>query len=284
MAPARRTAPMRLPRTTGALSGSLIVLLGLWGALIPLIGPYFHYAFGGFQSWHFTSQRLWLDIVPGVVAMLGGLMLLSAASRVGGLMAGWVAAAAGVWFAIGPSVSLLWHHTTYPIGAPAGGYTRQMLEWVGYFYGLGVVIAGLAAFAMGRYFSRPRVVEEPVVAATAAPAATTRTATGGAPVAERRAADAPVADAPVADEPVAERRAADAPVADAPVADEPVAERRAADAPVADAPVADEPVAERRAADAPVADAPAAGTAPAGTVYPGASTRRRRFGLFRRRT
>jgi len=51
---------MRVPRTTGAFSGILIVLLGLWGALIPFIGPSFHYAFGGFQSWHYTSQRLWL--------------------------------------------------------------------------------------------------------------------------------------------------------------------------------------------------------------------------------
>ena len=153
---------MRLPRTTGALSGFLIVLLGLWGGLIPFIGPYFHYAFGGYQTWHYTSQRLWLCIVPGAAAVIGGLMLLGATTRVGGLTAGWVALAAGAWFAVGPTVSLLWHHTIYAIGTPAGGYTRQMLEWVGYFYGLGAAIVGLAAFAMGRYFSRPRIVEEPV--------------------------------------------------------------------------------------------------------------------------
>jgi hypothetical protein len=93
------------------------------------------------------------------VAVIGGFMLFSAASRVGGLTAGWVAVAAGAWFAIGSAVSLLWHHTIYGIGAPAGGHTRQMLEWVGYFYGLGALIVGLAAFAMGRYFSRPRVVQ-----------------------------------------------------------------------------------------------------------------------------
>jgi hypothetical protein len=172
------------------LSGGLIVVLGVWGPLIPFVGPYFHYAFGGFQAWHYTSERLWLDILPGVVAVIGGLMLLSARTRVGGLTGGWLAAAAGIWFAIGPAVSLLWHHSAYPIGAPIGGYTRQMLEWLGYFYGLGTAIVGLAAFAMGRYFSRPRLVQEPVIPAEDSPAASAAAPAaageGGAPGADSR--------------------------------------------------------------------------------------------------
>jgi len=173
---ARRTEALRLPRTTGALSGIVIVALGIWGALIPFVGPYFHYAFGGDQTWHYTSQRLWLDILPGAVAVIGGFMLLTAKTRTGGLIGGWLAVAAGAWFAIGPTVSLLWHHTSYPIGAPMGGYTRQMLEWLGYFYGLGALIIGFAAFAMGRYFSRPRIADEPaaLAAGAVAEAETTR--------------------------------------------------------------------------------------------------------------
>lgn len=163
--PIRRTEATRLPRTTGALSGLLVILLGIWGGLVPFIGPYFHYAFGSFQTWHYTSERLWLNILPGAVAVIGGLMLLRSSSRTGGLIGGWLAVAAGAWFAIGPTVSLLWHHAGNPIGAPMGGYTRQAIEWLGYFQGLGVLIVGLAAFAMGRYYSRPRVIEEPVVAA-----------------------------------------------------------------------------------------------------------------------
>jgi hypothetical protein len=158
---------MRLPRSTGALSGILIVVLGLWGALVPFIGPYFHYAFGSYSAWHFTTNRLWLDVIPGAVAVIGGLMLLTASSRTGGLLGGWLALAAGVWFAIGPVVSLLWHSTGNPIGVPVGGHNRQMVELLGYFYALGVAIAALAAFAMGRFLSRPRVVEEPFVAAGA---------------------------------------------------------------------------------------------------------------------
>jgi hypothetical protein len=158
--PIQRTKTRRLPRTTGAFSGFLIILLGLWGAVIPFVGPYFHYAFGSFHTWHYTSARLWLDILPGAVAVIGGLMLLFGATRRSGLIGGWLAAAAGAWFAIGPTVSLLWHDAGNPIGAPLGGHIRRSFELLGYFQGLGVVIVGLAAFAMGRYFSRPAVAEE----------------------------------------------------------------------------------------------------------------------------
>src|SRR5581483_426386 len=273
-APARRTEPLRLPRTTGALSGLLVIVLGGWGILIPYIGPYFHYSFGGDQTWHFTMQRLWLDILPGAVAVLGGFMLLTASSRIGGLTAGWIALLAGIWFAIGPAVSLLWDQNIYAIGAPHGGSVRRMLEWVGYFHGLGVAIVGLAAFAMGRYFSRPRVAGEgAVVAADAVEAERAHHARRTAAVADAPADRAAVADRPVEREAVAhepaergavsETRAADVPadreigngrgtVADAPAADAP-----AADAPAADAPAADAPVSDTRAADAPTQSVPA---------------------------
>jgi hypothetical protein len=161
---------MRLPRTTGALSGLLVMILGAWGALIPLIGPWFHYAFGNYQAWHVTSNRIWLDIVPGAVAFIGGWMLLTSSRRTSGLIGGWLGVLAGAWFAIGPAASLLWHKAGDPIGAPTGGHIRQAIEWLGYFTGLGVLIASLAAFAMGRYFSRPRIAEEPMVAAAGATA------------------------------------------------------------------------------------------------------------------
>src|ERR1700759_383238 len=80
--------PMRLPRTTGLLSGLIVIVLGVWGALIPFIGPYFHYAFGNFDKWHFTSNRLWLDVVPGVVAVVGGWMLFTGSRAKSGLLGG----------------------------------------------------------------------------------------------------------------------------------------------------------------------------------------------------
>jgi hypothetical protein len=302
----RHIETRRLPRSTGALSGLLVILLGIWGALVPFFGPYFHYAFGSYQTWHYTSERLWLCIIPGAVAAIGGLMLLRSAHRTTGLFGGWLALAAGAWFAIGPSISLLWHSAGNPIGAPMGGHTRQAIEWLGYFSGLGVLIAALAAFAMGRYYSRPRLVEEAAVAADDAVAAhDTRVAerdapvaatTGGEPVAAREepvaAREEPLAprEEPLAtgDEPLAEREPLaprEEPLAarDEPATrvDEPVAP---ADEPVppGDEPVASDEPATRVNAPGAATEGTAAGPATEGTTT-GPGTYRRRPGLSRLR-
>lgn len=160
---------MRLPRSTGAISGSLVVLLGLWGALIPFVGPYFHYSFGSNSAWHYTTNRLLLDILPGALAVVAGVLVLTARTRRVGVLGGWLGLLAGAWFVIGPAVSLTWEHGGGPIGRPLGGSVRQMLELVGYFYGLGALIIALVAFASGRFASRPAIREEPVALAVPAP-------------------------------------------------------------------------------------------------------------------
>jgi hypothetical protein len=156
---------MRISRTTGAFSGFLLVILGIWGGIIPFIGPSFGYAFGNHVTWYYTADRLYLDILPGVAVIVGGLILLRAGNRAAGVLGSWLAIAGGAWFVVGPSVSLLWEHGSGPIGAPLFGTTRQMLELVGYFYGLGALIVALGAFALGRFVSRPAlVVTEPAAA------------------------------------------------------------------------------------------------------------------------
>jgi hypothetical protein len=190
---------MRIPRSTGAISGLLIVLLGAWAALIPFVGPYFDYSFGTNATWHYTSDRLWLDILPGALAVLGGMILILAGTRPAGIVGGWLSMLAGGWLVVGPPVSLTWESGTGPIGRPLYGSTRQMLELVGYFYGAGALIVALSAFAIGRFASRPRLAEDTALvgergAATAAP---------GERVAARRPADeaAPVRSAPGVAEP-----------------------------------------------------------------------------------
>jgi hypothetical protein len=152
-----------MARSTGAVSGLLIVLLGIWGALVPFIGPYFDYSFGVNSTWHYTTDRLWLDILPGAVAVAGGLLVFSARNRTAGVLGGWLAVLAGAWFAAGPGVSLTWEHGSGPIGPPLYGTSRQAIELVGYFYGLGAVIVALGAFAIGRFGPRPRLAEEPAL-------------------------------------------------------------------------------------------------------------------------
>jgi hypothetical protein len=155
---------MRMARSTGALSGVLIVLLGIWGALIPFVGPYFDYSFGVNSTWHYTSDRLWLDILPGALALVGGVLLLLAATRLAGVVGGWLALLAGAWFVVGPAVSMTWESGQGPIGRPLFGSTRQALELLGYFYGLGALILALAAFSIGRFASRPRLAEQDAIA------------------------------------------------------------------------------------------------------------------------
>lgn len=141
---------MRMTRSTGAVTGLLIALLGIWGALIPFVGPYFDYSFGVNSTWHYTTDRLWLSVLPGAAALLAGLMLLMARTRMMAVLGGWLAVIAGAWFVIGPAVSLTWESGPGPIGPPLYGTTRQMLELIGYFYMLGALIVALGALILGR--------------------------------------------------------------------------------------------------------------------------------------
>jgi hypothetical protein len=143
---------LRVPRTRGALSGLLLVLLGAWGALIPFIGPYFHYAYTPDHAWTYNSDRLWLEVLPGAATLLGGLIVLLAATRPFALFGGWLAAMSGAWFVLGGPLSTLWTTGGVPAtGSPVGGTVTRAVEQVGFFSGLGVVIVFFAALALGRF-------------------------------------------------------------------------------------------------------------------------------------
>ena len=149
-----RDTPSRLamPRSRGAGSGLLIMLLGAWGALIPLIGPYFDWVVGSDDAWNFTTGRFWLSILPGAVVFAGGLLLMMSANRATGGLGAWLAIAGGAWFVVGPVLSPIWNDTW--VGEAMGGTTQQALEMVTYFYGLGALIVALASFALGRVATR----------------------------------------------------------------------------------------------------------------------------------
>jgi hypothetical protein len=147
---------MTMQRSRGAGSAFLLVLLGLWGAIIPLVGPYFGYTFGVTTPWFFTYDRLWLDVLPGVAVLLGGLILGPSANRASGGFGAWLALLGGIWFTVGPVISQLWRvgGLAGPIGAPTGPSVLQMLEQLGYFYGLGALVTALAGIALGRMSMR----------------------------------------------------------------------------------------------------------------------------------
>jgi hypothetical protein len=142
---------LRVPRTRGALSGVLLILLGLWGGLIPFVGPYFHFSYSPGTAWTYTQGRLWLEILPAAGTVLGGLILLASRVRPVAMFGAWLAAASGAWFVVGQLLTPLWHSTgVMALGTPLGGTVTRVLVQLSYLTGLGVVIVFVAALSIGR--------------------------------------------------------------------------------------------------------------------------------------
>jgi hypothetical protein len=140
---------LRVRRSHGAIVGVLLVLLGIWGALIPFVGPYFHYAYTPDKTWDATAGRMWLEVLPGAVVFVSGLVVLGSRLRPQAALGAWLAAVAGAWFVVGGVVAGRW--ASLPTaGQPASSGLHGALEQIGFFTGLGVVIVFLAAVALGR--------------------------------------------------------------------------------------------------------------------------------------
>jgi hypothetical protein len=132
------------------MSGVLLVLLGIWGGLVPLVGPYVHYAYTPNHVWTITSGRIWLEFLPAAGAFLGGVILLASKFRPMALLGASLAAASGAWFAVGSALAPLWTHNLFAQGFPVGGHIARAMEQIGFFPGLGVVIVCIASIAIGR--------------------------------------------------------------------------------------------------------------------------------------
>ena len=145
---------LQMRRSRGAASGFLLVLLGLWGALIPFIGPYFHYAYTPDTAWTYTTARLWLEVLPGAAVFLGGVLLMIATGRHIALFGALLAAAGGAWFTLGTILSPLWNNHVTMGGTPASTtVSMRIMEQIGFFSALGLVIVFIAAAAFGRILS-----------------------------------------------------------------------------------------------------------------------------------
>jgi hypothetical protein len=164
---------LQMRRSRGALSGFLLILLGLWGALVPFIGPYFHYAYTPDKAWTYNTGRLWLEVLPGAAVFLGGFLLMIARSRHIAMFGALLAAAAGAWFTLGTVLSPLWNNHVTMGGSPASATVyMRIMEQIGFFTALGVVIVFVAGAALGRIASVTSgiaPVEEPAAPAETVP-------------------------------------------------------------------------------------------------------------------
>ncbi|MBO0831603.1 MAG: hypothetical protein J2P28_15940 [Actinobacteria bacterium] len=147
--------------TTAAsrVSGVLLIVLGAWGALVPFLGPSIGFAYtstaGAPKAWQWSTDHLYLSVVPGAAALLGGLLIVMA-PRAMSVLGGLLAALGGAWFVAGGPVLAVagigkGPGTPYVAsGAMFSSATMKLLENMGFFTGTGVVIVFFAALAMGR--------------------------------------------------------------------------------------------------------------------------------------
>jgi hypothetical protein len=149
----------RVPRSRGGVSGVLLILIGAWGGLAPFVGPYFRFAFTPDKAWAYTSGRLWLSIVPGGAALLGGLLVTGASHRAVGCFGAFIAALGGAWFIVGgPVIAVAVKNGSISPGVPLTGTLgslsstdRVFLEQFAFFTGIGVLILFFGALALGRF-------------------------------------------------------------------------------------------------------------------------------------
>lgn len=181
---------MRIARSRGAASGFLLILLGVWGALIPFVGPYFDFAYSPDQPWVWTDARGWLEVLPGAVTVLGGLLLLTSRNRASATLGGWLAVIAGAWFVAGRAFASML--SMGEIGVPAASTPAKTVALeLAFFSGLGALIVFLGALAVGRLSIRSvrdvayaqRTVTEPADVRTTE---TVAPASGPLPVADQR--------------------------------------------------------------------------------------------------
>jgi hypothetical protein len=138
------------------------------------VGPYFGYRPTSATTWQWTTNNWLLHLLPGAVAVVGGLMVLAAsplrrAGRAGAPLglAALLLVAAGAWFVIGPA---LWptFQSSPPFATGTGAWT-SFWNQLGANLGPGVLLAALGGMALKASLARPAVAIEEAPGMVAGP-------------------------------------------------------------------------------------------------------------------
>lgn len=138
-------------RTVARALGLPLLILGAWDAIVPFAGPGFGYpmpAGSNIPAWEWSTSHLELHLLPGIAAVVGGLMLFGAfrsgLRRAGALLG----VGAGFWIATGPIFSPAFLGGGGGPKPPASVFMTIVTK-LGYHYGTGLVMAIIAAIALG---------------------------------------------------------------------------------------------------------------------------------------
>ena len=93
----REGGRLQIPRSRGAASGFLLIVLGVFGALIPFVGPYFDFAFSPDTPWAWSSAG----------SAVASRRLSSSPARIGRRQVGQVRSRARVVVPVGPRMPWL---------------------------------------------------------------------------------------------------------------------------------------------------------------------------------
>lgn len=108
-----------------------------------------HFAYQPDTPWTWTPERGWLQVLPGAVTAVGGLLLLMSRNRAAAMLGGWLALVGGAWFVLGRLFA-----TPLGLGYPGApvrtGQTGLLTLELAMFSGLGTVIVAIGAMALGR--------------------------------------------------------------------------------------------------------------------------------------
>lgn len=133
-----------------AAAGLVLLVLGIFGGLVPYVGPSFGYGMGDVPAWTWTESRATLHLLPGVVAAIGGFLLYRSRELAGARAGALLAAAGGVWFVIAPTLHPLWASTVSTgMSGMGSSALSSALSSLGYHYGTGVLITLVAAYSVG---------------------------------------------------------------------------------------------------------------------------------------
>ncbi|MHB2024653.1 MAG: hypothetical protein ACYCO3_15235 [Mycobacteriales bacterium] len=101
-------------------------------------------------SFQWSAGHLELHLLPAIAVIIGGIMLFASRRR-SVRFGATLALLGGVWFVVGPTISTAWLGSSMGMsgGMVMASTFMKIVTPLGYHYGTGVVIAALAATALG---------------------------------------------------------------------------------------------------------------------------------------